>query len=214
MEIEQITRKLRMNEYYEPSEKRSPSPEPIYDAKGRRTNIREVRKRHQLHQRRHELVQDLLKLNPQYKPPADYRPWTTKVFAKIFIPQTEHPDINFVGLLIGPRGKTLKALEEETGTKMIIRGQGSIKEGKVLRSEFALPGANEPLHVFITANNADLLKKGCDKINSIINEANNTPENNLHRQNQMRQLALLNGTWRSDEVSGKCTNCGSTQHKW
>jgi len=24
------------------------------------------------------------------------------------IPQEEHPDINFVGLLIGPRGNTLK----------------------------------------------------------------------------------------------------------
>lgn len=26
------------------------------------------------------------------------------------IPQDEHPDINFVGLLIGPRGNTLKCL--------------------------------------------------------------------------------------------------------
>lgn len=29
------------------------------------------------------------------------------------IPQEEHPDINFVGLLIGPRGNTLKTLERE-----------------------------------------------------------------------------------------------------
>ena len=29
------------------------------------------------------------------------------------IPQEQHPDINFVGLLIGPRGNTLKNLEKE-----------------------------------------------------------------------------------------------------
>lgn len=29
------------------------------------------------------------------------------------IPQEEHPDINFVGLLIGPRGNTLKSMEKE-----------------------------------------------------------------------------------------------------
>ena len=31
------------------------------------------------------------------------------------IPQEEHPDINFVGLLIGPRGNTLKAMEKDVG---------------------------------------------------------------------------------------------------
>lgn len=31
-----------------------------------------------------------------------------KVNDKVMIPQEEHPEINFVGLLIGPRGNTLK----------------------------------------------------------------------------------------------------------
>ena len=34
------------------------------------------------------------------------------------IPQDNHPDINFMGLIIGPRGNTLKALEKETGAKV------------------------------------------------------------------------------------------------
>lgn len=54
-----------------------------------------------------------------------------KVSDKVMIPQEEHPDINFVGLLIGPRGNTLKAMEKDTGAKIIIRGKGSVKEGKV-----------------------------------------------------------------------------------
>ena len=37
-----------------------------------------------------------------------YRPPIVRVSDKVMIPQDEHPDINFVGLLIGPRGNTLK----------------------------------------------------------------------------------------------------------
>ena len=36
-----------------------------------------------------------------------------RVNDRVQIPQDDHPDINFVGLLIGPRGNTLKTLEKE-----------------------------------------------------------------------------------------------------
>jgi splicing factor 1 len=66
---------------------------------------------------------------------------------KVLIPQDSHPEINFIGLIIGPRGNTLKALEKETGAKIIIRGKGSVKEGKVAtRNGQPLPGEDEPLH--------------------------------------------------------------------
>lgn len=52
---------------------RSPSPEPVYDSNGKRLNTREVRKRQELEQLRHEKIQALLRINPNYKPPADYR---------------------------------------------------------------------------------------------------------------------------------------------
>ena len=42
-----------------------------------------------------------------------FRPPIVRVSDKVMIPQEEHPDINFVGLLIGPRGNTLKNLEKE-----------------------------------------------------------------------------------------------------
>ena len=60
-----------------------------------------------------------------------HRPPVIKVSDKVMIPQEQHPDINFVGLLIGPRGNTLKSMEKDTGAKIIIRGKGSVKEGKV-----------------------------------------------------------------------------------
>ncbi len=41
-----------------------------------------------------------------------------KISDRVMIPQDLHPEINFVGLLIGPRGNTLKMLEKETGAKV------------------------------------------------------------------------------------------------
>ena len=53
-----------------------------------------------------------------------------KVSDKVMIPQDNHPDINFVGLLIGPRGNTLKNMEKDTGAKIIIRGKGASRKAK------------------------------------------------------------------------------------
>lgn len=52
---------------------RSPSPEPIYDQQGKRQNTREVRARRKIEEQRHQLVTELLTLNPEYKAPADYK---------------------------------------------------------------------------------------------------------------------------------------------
>ena len=35
-------------------------------------------------------------------------------------------------MMSGPRGNTLKNMEKDTGAKIIIRGKGSVKEGKVI----------------------------------------------------------------------------------
>ena len=57
---------------------------------------------------RHNSIQRMMAINAEYKPPPDYKPPMIKVNDKVMIPQEEHPEINFVGLLIGPRGNTLK----------------------------------------------------------------------------------------------------------
>jgi splicing factor 1 len=143
-----------------------------------------------------------------------FRPPVTRVSDKVLIPQEEHPDINFVGLLIGPRGNTLKAMEKETGAKIIIRGKGSVKEGKVGRKDGQpLPGEDEPLHAFITASNLESVKKAVDKIKDVIKQGIEVPEgsNDLRRM-QLRELAQLNGTLRETDCP-RCTNCGSSEHK-
>ncbi len=103
----------------------------------------------------------------------------------MFIPQEENPDINFVGLLIGPRGKTLKELEKDvsfrvnqqntgneiknvtfqTGAKIIIRGKGSVKEGKIINKDGApLPGEDEQLHAYITGPTIEVVAKAVEKV--------------------------------------------------
>uniref|UniRef100_T1JNQ7 Branchpoint-bridging protein n=1 Tax=Strigamia maritima TaxID=126957 RepID=T1JNQ7_STRMM len=142
------------------------------------------------------------------------RPPVVRVSDKVMIPQEEHPDINFVGLLIGPRGNTLKAMEKETGAKIIIRGKGSVKEGKVGRKDGQpLPGEDEPLHAYVTANNPESVKKAVEKIKEIIRQGVEVPEgqNDLRRM-QLRELALLNGTLREND-GPRCSNCGAVTHK-
>uniref|UniRef100_A0A182TQN9 Branchpoint-bridging protein n=1 Tax=Anopheles melas TaxID=34690 RepID=A0A182TQN9_9DIPT len=177
-------------------------------------NTREFRTRKKLEEQRHQLIQRMQSLNPDFKPPSDYKPPVIRVSDKVLIPQEEYPDINFVGLLIGPRGNTLKAMEKDTGAKIIIRGKGSVKEGKVGRKDGQpLPGEDEPLHAFITASNPEAVKKAVDRIKDVIRQGIEVPEghNDLRRM-QLRELAQLNGTLR--ETDGpRCNNCGSNEHK-
>ncbi|XP_073514451.1 splicing factor 1-like isoform X2 [Phyllobates terribilis] len=231
LQIEDLTRKLRTGDLGIPPnpEDRSPSPEPIYNSEGKRLNTREFRTRKKLEEERHHLITEMVGLNPEFKPPADYRPPASRVNDKVMIPQDEYPEINFVGLLIGPRGNTLKNIEKECNAKIMIRGKGSVKEGKVGRKDgLMLPGEDEPLHALVTANNMENVKKAVEQIRSILKQGIETPEDqNDLRKMQLRELARLNGTlcddnrilrpWQNTETRSitnttLCTKCGGAGH--
>ena len=63
---------------------RSPSPQPVYDAKGIRTNTREQRTKEKLHNERINIIQELLKIDKTFKAPNDYKP--PKLTKKIVLP--------------------------------------------------------------------------------------------------------------------------------
>ncbi|XP_054426903.1 splicing factor 1 isoform X11 [Pteronotus mesoamericanus] len=232
LQIEDLTRKLRTGDLGIPPnpEDRSPSPEPIYNSEGKRLNTREFRTRKKLEEERHNLITEMVALNPDFKPPADYKPPATRVSDKVMIPQDEYPEINFVGLLIGPRGNTLKNIEKECNAKIMIRGKGSVKEGKVGRKDGQmLPGEDEPLHALVTANTMENVKKAVEQIRNILKQGIETPEDqNDLRKMQLRELARLNGTlreddnrilrpWQSSETRSitnttVCTKCGGAGH--
>lgn len=53
----------------------------------------------------------------------------------------------------------------QTGAKIIIRGKGSVKDGKIGRKDGQpLPGEDEPLHAYVTANNPENVKKAVEKV--------------------------------------------------
>jgi len=213
--IEEISIKLRSGDLGIPQnpEERSPSPEPIYNTEGKRLNTREYRVRKRLEEERHNLVQVASSRNPDYKPPVDYRPPSNRIQEKVMIPQDANPAINFIGLLIGPRGNTLKKMEKETNCKIIIRGKGSVKEGKVGRPGFPLPGENEPLHALVTGPSQEDVKNAVKVIEKIIKEGVETPEgSNELRKMQLRELAALNGTLIEEDIQ-RCRNCGATDHR-
>ena len=148
---------------------RSPSPPPTYDAHGRRTNTREVRYRKKLEDERIKLVDRAMKNDPNFRPPADYQNQrrSQRPQDKVYIPVKEFPEINFFGLLVGPRGNSLKKMERESGAKISIRGKGSVKEGKARPEAFA-DDAEEDLHCLVTADDPAKVISCVRLINKVI----------------------------------------------
>ncbi|RLV85728.1 Branchpoint-bridging protein [Meyerozyma sp. JA9] len=197
-----------------PNLKRDPSPPPKYDNYGNRVNTRDSLMGLSLENERHYLVEKAASTIKYYMSPLDYHK-PAKIYEKLYIPLKDFPDINFVGLLLGPRGNTLRQIQEDSGAKLAIRGKGSVKDGKssgnvITESEesgalmspksFANPyvdNNSEDLHVVITADSSRKIEKAIMFANDIINKAISSPmgQNDLKR-GQLRELAILNGTLR------------------
>ncbi|KAG7585863.1 Zinc finger CCHC-type [Arabidopsis thaliana x Arabidopsis arenosa] len=191
-----------------PEGQRSPSPEPVYDNMGIRINTREYRARERLNRERQEIIAQIIKKNPAFKPPADYRP--PKLHKKLFIPMKDFPGYNFIGLIIGPRGNTQKRMERETGAKIVIRGKGSVKEGRHQQKKDLKydPSENEDLHVLVEADTQDALEAAAGMVEKLLQPVDEVL--NEHKRQQLRELATLNGTIRDEEF---CRLCGEPGHR-
>ncbi|KAJ7746632.1 hypothetical protein B0H16DRAFT_1556557 [Mycena metata] len=214
LRLEEINRKLRLNDFVPPERERSASPPPTYDAHGRRTNTREVRYRKKLEDERIRLVDRAMKNDPNFRPPVEYHQQkrSQRPSERVYIPVKEFPEINFFGLLVGPRGNSLKKMERESGAKISIRGKGSVKEGKARPDQFA-DDAEEDLHCLVLGETEEKVAACVKMINKVIETAASTPEGqNDHKRNQLRELAALNGTLRDDE-NQICKNCGGVGHR-
>jgi splicing factor 1 len=185
--LEEINRKLRLNDFIPPERERyvldadasilvhiltyhrSASPPPTYDAHGRRTNTREVRYRKKLEDERIRLVDRAMKNDPNFRPPVEYHQQkrSQRPSDKVYIPVKEFPEINFFGLLVGPRGNSLKKMERESGAKISIRGKGSVKEGKARPDQFA-DDAEEDLHCLVLAETEEKVAACVKMINRVI----------------------------------------------
>jgi len=85
-----------------------------------------------------------------------YRERPIRLTVRALVPVREHPKFNFVGKLLGPKGNSMKRLQEETMTKMAVLGRGSMRDKQKeeeLRSSAdpKYQHLQEDLHVEITA---------------------------------------------------------------
>ncbi|KAG5440938.1 hypothetical protein PCK2_000093 [Pneumocystis canis] len=208
MRLEEIGQKLRIGDVVPRDGERSPSPPPQYDNFGRRTNTREIRYRKRLEEERHRLIDKAMSTIPDFKPPVDYRR-PTKTQDKIYVPVNDVCLFVIFAIVnnIVSTQKSISKMEAESGAKIAIRGKGSVKEGKGRNDPSANSSLEEDLHCLVMADTEDKVRHAIKLIENIIETAASVPEeqNDLKRQ-QLRDLAILNGTLRDDE-NQVCQNC-------
>ncbi|KAK8727739.1 hypothetical protein OTU49_009437 [Cherax quadricarinatus] len=121
---------------------------------------------------------------------------------KVYVPVKDHPEFNFVGRILGPRGMTAKQLEQETGCKIMVRGKGSMRDKKKEEQNRGKPNwehLNEELHVLITVedteNRAKLkIQRAIEEIRKLLVPSADG-EDELKKR-QLMELAIINGTYR------------------
>ena len=107
---------------------------------------------------------------------------------KVYVPTAEHPEINFLGLLLGPRGSTQKQLQELSGAKILIRGKGSQKGG----GSSGHPDDDEELHVTIEGT-PEAVEKALKEVEAILF---NPEEATRLKQEQLLNLAKMSNSSR------------------
>jgi len=216
--IREITQKMgQPNLGIAPNPKdRSPSPEPIYNTKGVRVNTRLERQRTRLQNLRNTSITKLKELDPNYEPPDCMRYKNSALHDKVDIPQEEHPQYNFMGMILGPRGHYLAKLQDKTETRIIIKGKGSVKQGMVAidNKGRAFEGLDESLHCDISGKSAAGVKEAGAFLRKLIKEQVEDPDGPRMvalRAAHMHDLQVLNGTLKENML--KCLNCGGEGHK-
>ena len=218
LQIQEATMKLQRPDLGIPADprQRSPSPEPVYNNKGVRINTRIDRTKSKLTNQRNDAIEKLKALDPTYQPPSNFNFKPKRIEDRVDIPADQYPDINFMGLLLGPRGKALEALKDKTGCLITIRGKGTLKSGMtgINKDGRKFDALDEPMHAFITGPDASSVKKAADEIRELVEMQIYAPDSEKAvalRAKHMHDLAVLNGTVKDSEI--RCLNCGRVGHK-
>ncbi len=111
-----------------------------------------------------------------------------KLKKKIYIPKK--PGINYVGLLIGPKGTYQKRLQQQSGCKILVRGKGTQKEGMPPQ-----PDDNEEKHVLIIGDTEENINRASHLVEKILfaDEATRTKikEEQIKASQEIRTELLL-----------------------
>jgi len=123
-----------------------------------------------------------------------------RISVKVTVPVKEHPKFNFVGKILGPKGNSLKRLQEDTLTKMAVLGKGSMRdrareEDLRLSKDPKYIHLSEELHVEITAFAPPA--EAYARLSYALTELRKylIPDSNDQiRQLQMKELEILSNT--------------------
>ena len=114
-----------------------------------------------------------------------------KIKKKIYIPKK--PGINYVGLLIGPKGTYQKRLQQQSGCKILVRGKGTQKEGMPPQ-----PDDNEEKHVLIIGDTEENISRAVHLVEKILfaDETTRTKikEEQIKASQEIRTELLLKDT--------------------
>ncbi|XP_049871307.1 protein held out wings isoform X2 [Pectinophora gossypiella] len=130
----------------------------------------------------------------------------TTLTEKVYVPVKEHPDFNFVGRILGPRGMTAKQLEQETGCKIMVRGKGSMRDKKKEDANRGKPNWEhlaDDLHVLLTVEDTEnrakiKLARAVEEVRRLlVPQADGEDE---LKKRQLMELAIINGTYRDSSA--------------
>ncbi|KAJ1797562.1 hypothetical protein LPJ59_003061 [Coemansia sp. RSA 2399] len=97
---------------------------------------------------------------------SGYRPGSSgsqRLNGKLYIEVESERGFNVRAKLIGTGGENMKFIQNTTGARVQVRGRGSGQ------SEFTPgPDASEPMHLLITAQNEDSLRRACESGASLV----------------------------------------------
>ncbi|XP_055697685.1 protein held out wings isoform X2 [Phlebotomus papatasi] len=156
-----------------------------------------------------------VKKEPLELPEADGPPMTLN--EKVYVPVKEHPDFNFVGRILGPRGMTAKQLEQETGCKIMVRGKGSMRDKKKEDANRGKPNwehLSDDLHVLITVEDSEnrakiKLQRAVEEVEKLlVPQAEGEDE---LKKRQLMELAIINGTYRDSSAK---TTVAAAEEEW
>ncbi|XP_045467701.1 protein held out wings isoform X3 [Harmonia axyridis] len=157
-----------------------------------------------------------VKKEPLVLPEPDGQP--TTLTEKVYVPVKEHPDFNFVGRILGPRGMTAKQLEQETGCKIMVRGKGSMRDKKKEDQNRGKPNwehLSDELHVLLTVEDTEnrahiKLERAVEEVKKLlVPQAEGEDE---LKKRQLMELAIINGTYR--DSSTKAAAATACDEEW
>ncbi|XP_044506026.1 proline-rich protein 36 isoform X2 [Mangifera indica] len=116
-----------------------------------------------------EVIGEILKLNPSYKTPPDYKPLLKE--AIVPIPVKDYRGYNFLGLIFGPASDTQKRLEKETETIIQVCGTkpDTGEKVEISPSDENVQSTFEELYINISADTYEKVDAAADLIELLVN---------------------------------------------